>query len=67
MKEAILDKYTTKTLKPTTTFKEGTVVIDGMWITENVVLSKEGTILLVLAEITAGYGVISQSQASWEV
>ena len=36
MKEAILDKYTTKTNKPTTTFKEGTEVIDGMWITKNV-------------------------------
>ena len=36
MKEAILDKYTTQNSKPTSTLKDGTVVIYGMRITENV-------------------------------
>ena len=36
MKEAISDKYATKTNKPSTTFQGETTVLDGLWITDNV-------------------------------
>ena len=42
MKETILDKYATETNKPSTTFKGGTTVLNGLWTTDNVDMVQGG-------------------------